>query len=243
MIKIKFIQENQTIVAAHFTKETWEKHFKGLTPDKFRDPILQREIFFLSVLGTAALEESKLSNVGLSFFFTCTCFLYFFDFQLTSLLTKMSNVYSTAKICPYKKQDCDLSKEGLSLDPGTFNFQIFLQHFSFSFSYINFQNTFFFLNLSALLVREELQNIYHNCLFVTEIEEVLSTSTDYDELEYIWSSWRNATGAKLRNDYKQYIDLSNEAARLNGYYSFTIYLQIQIADYLCYLSRLLFLHF
>lgn len=44
----------------------------------------------------------------------------------------------------------------------------------------------------------------------------MSSSKDYDELEYIWSSWRNASGAKMREDYKIYVDLSNEAARLNG---------------------------
>ena len=30
----------------------------------------------------------------------------------------MTNIYSTAKICPFSNQKCDLSKEGLSLEPG-----------------------------------------------------------------------------------------------------------------------------
>lgn len=32
----------------------------------------------------------------------------------------MTNIYSTAKICPFNKQQCDLKKEGLSLDPGNY---------------------------------------------------------------------------------------------------------------------------
>lgn len=30
----------------------------------------------------------------------------------------MSEIYSTGKVCPYNKQNCDLQKEGLSLEPG-----------------------------------------------------------------------------------------------------------------------------
>lgn len=48
------------------------------------------------------------------------------------------------------------------------------------------------------------------------IESVISSSTDYDELTYIWSAWRNASGAKMREHYKTYVSLSNEAAKANG---------------------------
>lgn len=78
----------------------------------------------------------------------------------------MTNIYSTAKICPYSKQDCSLDTDGLSLEPG--------------------------------------------------IESILSSSTDYDELVYAWKSWRDATGAKMRDYYKVYVELSNEAAEANG---------------------------
>lgn len=33
-------------------------------------------------------------------------------------MNKMSGIYSTGKICPFAKQNCTLSKEGLSLEPG-----------------------------------------------------------------------------------------------------------------------------
>lgn len=32
----------------------------------------------------------------------------------------------------------------------------------------------------------------------------------------IWTQWRAASGAKMRADYKIYVDLLNEAAKLNG---------------------------
>jgi peptidyl-dipeptidase A len=50
------------------------------------------------------------------------------------------------------------------------------------------------------------------------MEAVISTSRDYDELEYIWQSWRDVSGAKMREDYKKYVELSNLAARKNGAY-------------------------
>lgn len=45
----------------------------------------------------------------------------------------------------------------------------------------------------------------------------MSNSSDYDELEYIWTMWHNSTGPTMKPLYKKYIELSNEAAKLNGY--------------------------
>ncbi|GJQ76300.1 hypothetical protein Trydic_g14, partial [Trypoxylus dichotomus] len=50
-----------------------------------------------------------------------------------------------------------------------------------------------------------------------DIEAVIATSTDYDELEYVWKSWRDASGAKIRENYKEYVRLSQEVAEANGF--------------------------
>lgn len=44
----------------------------------------------------------------------------------------------------------------------------------------------------------------------------MEKSDDYDELLYVWLAWRNATGVKIKEDYKDYVTLSNEAAKANG---------------------------
>ena len=31
----------------------------------------------------------------------------------------MSNIYGTAKVCPYTKRSCSLATEGLALEPGS----------------------------------------------------------------------------------------------------------------------------
>ncbi|ODM92653.1 Angiotensin-converting enzyme [Orchesella cincta] len=36
-------------------------------------------------------------------------------------------------------------------------------------------------------------------------------------LTYLWSAWRNATGRKIRNMYNQFVDLGNDAAKLNDF--------------------------
>ncbi|RZB38755.1 hypothetical protein BDFB_008530 [Asbolus verrucosus] len=139
---------NVTLEAAAFQKSNWEQYFKDLNPDDYVDEQIKRQVKNLRILGNAALSEEKLT-------------------QLTTVTNTMTNIYSTAKICPYSKQNCDLSTEGLSLEPG--------------------------------------------------MEAVLAKSTDYDELAYVWKAWRDASGAKMRDSYKTYVDLSNEAAVANKF--------------------------
>lgn len=51
---------------------------------------------------------------------------------------------------------------------------------------------------------------------IVGIEKIITESRNYDELAYAWTAWRNATGRKLRPLYNEYVDLGNEAAKLNG---------------------------
>lgn len=50
-----------------------------------------------------------------------------------------------------------------------------------------------------------------------EITEIMATSQNYDELKYTWEQWHNKSGALMRNDYKKYVEISNEAAKLNNF--------------------------
>lgn len=44
----------------------------------------------------------------------------------------------------------------------------------------------------------------------------MAESTDYAELEYTWEMWHNLTGPSIRPHYRNYIEINNEAAKLNG---------------------------
>ena len=44
----------------------------------------------------------------------------------------------------------------------------------------------------------------------------MATSTDYNELTYVWTEWRNAASKPMRDDYINYVELSNKAAQMNN---------------------------
>ncbi|XP_043911144.1 angiotensin-converting enzyme [Protopterus annectens] len=50
-----------------------------------------------------------------------------------------------------------------------------------------------------------------------DLQHIMATSRDYDELLFAWKGWRDASGKKIREKYKRYVELSNKAARLNNY--------------------------
>ena len=51
---------------------------------------------------------------------------------------------------------------------------------------------------------------------ISELTSVMATSNDPRELRYSWRAWRDAAGAPLRPLYTRFVELANEAAKLNG---------------------------
>jgi len=50
-----------------------------------------------------------------------------------------------------------------------------------------------------------------------ELTEVMASSRDPDELQYYWEQWREKSGKMIKGNYHEYVDLYNEAAKLNGF--------------------------
>ena len=44
----------------------------------------------------------------------------------------------------------------------------------------------------------------------------MATSRDWADLEWAWREWRSQTGRKMKSNYSEFVDLLNQAARLNG---------------------------
>ena len=44
----------------------------------------------------------------------------------------------------------------------------------------------------------------------------MAKSENYNTLRDVWVKWRDASGKTIRDDYKKYIELENEAAVRNG---------------------------
>jgi len=49
-----------------------------------------------------------------------------------------------------------------------------------------------------------------------ELSEIMSTSRDYEELEWAWKAWRDATGPAIKPLYTQLVGKMNQAALDNG---------------------------
>lgn len=45
----------------------------------------------------------------------------------------------------------------------------------------------------------------------------MASSNDFEQLKYTWTQWHNKSGALMRDDYKKYVAIVNEAAKKNGY--------------------------
>ncbi|CAG9795383.1 unnamed protein product [Diatraea saccharalis] len=50
-----------------------------------------------------------------------------------------------------------------------------------------------------------------------DITEIFAKSLDPEELKHTWVEWHKAAGAKARSNFTQYVQLYNEAAKLNDY--------------------------
>lgn len=82
-------------------------------------------------------------------------------------------------------------------------------------------------------VKANLEKIYNNAVFCgyhkpdcnlatdaltldPEITKIMASSSDFEQLKYTWVQWHNKSGAPMRDDYKKYVRLGNQAAKLNG---------------------------
>ncbi|ELU13139.1 hypothetical protein CAPTEDRAFT_175968 [Capitella teleta] len=50
-----------------------------------------------------------------------------------------------------------------------------------------------------------------------DLEQIMATSTDWDELKWAWESWRDVSGRLMPDMYEEYAGLLNKAADMNGY--------------------------
>uniref|UniRef100_A0A7N8Y3K2 Angiotensin-converting enzyme n=1 Tax=Mastacembelus armatus TaxID=205130 RepID=A0A7N8Y3K2_9TELE len=55
------------------------------------------------------------------------------------------------------------------------------------------------------------------------LEHVMANSRDYSERLHVWEGWRREVGKRMRPLYEDYVDLKNEAAKLNGFADYGAY--------------------
>uniref|UniRef100_F6XKU8 Angiotensin-converting enzyme n=1 Tax=Equus caballus TaxID=9796 RepID=F6XKU8_HORSE len=70
----------------------------------------------------------------------------------------------------------------------------------------------------AALPKDELQEVMEGAPRSPDWwEDVMATSRDQKELLWAWQGWRDAVGPQVRMTFERYVQLSNKAAKLNGY--------------------------
>ncbi|XP_048869765.1 angiotensin-converting enzyme [Brienomyrus brachyistius] len=126
--------------------EAWGMVAKELFNDTvmapFEDPQLKKIIQGIRILGPANLRPEERE-------------------QYNSILSKMDNIYSTAKVCPSEESKC------WSLEP--------------------------------------------------ELTQVMATSRSYKKLLYAWEGWHNNSGVPQKEFYPVFVELSNNAYRMDGF--------------------------
>ncbi len=84
-------------------------------------------------------------------------------------------------------------------------------------SYHNRSNCTLQLEPGTVLHRKDLEFQFQFIFnFHSEVESILSSSEDPDELKYYWEQWYNLAGTPTKSDFATYVRLKNEAARLNS---------------------------
>lgn len=63
-----------------------------------------------------------------------------------------------------------------------------------------------------------------------DLNDRFMKSSDYDELKYLWKSWHDETGQKMREKYKLYVDLMDKIAIGNDFANAAIYWQDAFDD-------------
>lgn len=56
---------------------------------------------------------------------------------------------------------------------------------------------------------------------ISEVTSIFATSNNAEELKHTWLEWHKAAGAVSRGNFTEYVAMYNEAAKLNGIYSFS----------------------
>ncbi|RVE53640.1 hypothetical protein evm_001781 [Chilo suppressalis] len=123
--------------------------------------------------------------------------------EIQQLITEMKEIYNTAKICPYgqKPYDPHIPKMLSNQDFMTNQYQLAsnpYQHYQ-----PHQENT-------------EYPN-YCDMQLDPEISRILAHSRIESELLYVWKSFREQTGPKLKNRFMRYVQLANQAAVATGF--------------------------
>ncbi|KAH9636581.1 hypothetical protein HF086_002655 [Spodoptera exigua] len=121
--------------------------------------------------------------------------------ELQQLISEMKEVYNSAKICPYgqKPYDPHIPRIPYSHEYQDQGYQLSNEPYQHYQPYT-----------------ETSETNYCDMQLDPEISRILAHSRIESELLYVWKSFRDQTGPKLRNRFMRYVQLANQAAVATG---------------------------
>ncbi|KAI8441260.1 hypothetical protein MSG28_014901 [Choristoneura fumiferana] len=115
--------------------------------------------------------------------------------EIQQLISEMKEIYNSAKICPFGQKPYDSHVPRIQY-PST-----------------GYQDP---MTSSYTQLYEETP-AYCDMQLDPEISRILAHSRIESELLYVWRSFRDKTGPKLKNRFMRYVTLANDAATATGY--------------------------
>ncbi|KAG6444329.1 angiotensin-converting enzyme isoform X2 [Manduca sexta] len=127
--------------------------------------------------------------------------------ELQQVISEMKEIYNTAKICPYGQKPYDPHIPRAPFQGSDFQ-DLPIQGYQLANQpYQHYQ---------AYTESQEYPN-YCDMQLDPEITRILAHSRIESELLYVWRSFRDKTGPKLKNRFMRYVQLANQAAVATGY--------------------------
>nr|XP_026490653.1 angiotensin-converting enzyme-like [Vanessa tameamea] len=175
-------------LSSKFEKLSWRKA-AAYDASRLSDPQSRRQLSKIIQASRSSLSDEKFTEIH-------------------QLITEMKEIYNSAKICPFgqKPYDPHVPKVSYPTDFPETNrgyqpYQLTNQPYQ---HYQPYQEN------------PEYPN-YCDMQLDPEISRILAHSRIESELLYVWTSFRDKTGPKLKNRYMRYVQLANEAAVNTGY--------------------------
>ncbi|CAH0717042.1 unnamed protein product, partial [Brenthis ino] len=172
-----------------FEKLSWKKA-AAYDGSRLSEPQGRRQLARIVQASRAALSDEKFT-------------------EIQQLITEMKEIYNSAKICPYGQKPYDphvpvvrsypteYPETNRGYQPYQLSNQPF-QHYQLQQENSDYPN-------------------YCDMQLDPEISRILAHSRIESELLYVWKSFRDKTGPKLKNRFMRYVQLANEAAVNTGF--------------------------
>ncbi|XP_068622266.1 angiotensin-converting enzyme-like [Battus philenor] len=180
----------QLALSSKFERLSWRKA-AAFDSSRLHDPQARRKLMKIVQSSRAALPEDKFN-------------------ELQQLISEMKEIYNSAKICPFGQKPYDphvpVITRGSSDNqdrgrPAHQQYQLTNQPFQ---HYRPYEDNPDYPN-------------YCDMQLDPEISRILAHSRIDSELVYVWKSFRDKTGPKLKNRFMRYVQLANQAAVNTGF--------------------------